>query len=217
MYKGFIFDFDGLILDTEKPRYIAWKEIFAEYGITLTYRDWWKAIGTGPSCYDPGKHVSEISNGKYTSEQLREITDVRALELMKDTDLLPGVRTFLETADAAGIPMVIASSSSSDWVTWHLERYGILPFFNAVLTAQDVKNVKPDPDLYLLALQRLSLPADSVLAFEDSPNGITAAKNAGLRCIAIPNEITGEMDLSAADLIVSSMTEISPDTAYPWE
>jgi HAD superfamily hydrolase (TIGR01509 family) len=213
-YSGFVFDFDGLIIDTEIARFTAWQEVFKKYGYPLTYRDWWKTIGTGPSAYDPGQHLAKLTHGKVDKFQLRESMNNRASELLEKSDLLPGVRSFIEHAFLSGKPMTLASSSNRDWVIPYLERFDILKYFLGVYTAQDVSKVKPDPELYLLAVKKLGLPVSKVLAFEDSPNGIRAAKAAGLRCIAIPNQITREMDISLSDLVIESFEKINPSDSF---
>lgn len=214
IFKGFIFDFDGLILDTEIPRFTAWQEAFSKYGFPLTYRDWWKTIGTGPTAYDPGKHLYDLTQEKVDIPSLRLSVNTRTDELLQEAELLPGVKDFIKTAHHLRMPMAVASSSDRSWVISNLEKFNILEFFEVVFTSEDVEKVKPDPELYLRALQHLSLPANSAVAFEDSPNGIKSAKQAGLRCVAVPNRITREMDLSAADLIISSFEEISPTTSF---
>lgn len=213
-FSGYIFDFDGLIVDTEMPRYIAWREEYEKFDQTLTIRDWWIAIGTGPAVFDPAKQLSELAEKKVTPDEILEVVDARSYELMEEVTLLPGVGEFIIKADALGIPMAVASSSSRKWVVDHLEKFRLLPYFRSVVTAEDVQNVKPDPDLYLLALKNLELTNKSVCAFEDSPNGIKAAKAAGLRCLAIPNQITREMDLHQADKIFDSFLDIEPDSDF---
>ena len=213
-FSGFIFDFDGLILDTEMPRFTAWQEEFAKLGFPLTFRDWWKTIGTGPSAYDPAKHLYELTKGRVDPVAINRSANIRADELVASAQLLPGVEDFIQTAAKAGKPMAVASSSDYEWVIGHLTRFDLLPYFMAVFTARDVKNVKPDPALYLLATEKFGLPASSILAFEDSPNGIKAAKAAGLHCLAVPNRITSEMDLSSADLIVESFTGLHPESHF---
>ena len=213
-FLGFIFDFDGLILDTEMPRFTAWQEEFAKLGFPLTFRDWWKTIGTGPSAYDPAEHLYELTEGRVDPEALNSSANVRADELVASAHLLPGVEDFIRSAAEAGMPMAVASSSDHDWVIGHLTRFNMLPYFKAVFTAHDVENVKPDPELYLIATNKLALPTSSILAFEDSPNGIKAAKAAGLHCLAVPNRITSEMDLSSADLIVESFTGLHPENHF---
>jgi HAD superfamily hydrolase (TIGR01509 family) len=216
-FSGFVFDFDGLMLDTEIPRFTAWQEAFEKLGFSLTYRDWWKTIGTGPSAYDPSMHLFELTNGSVDITALRETAVTRADELLESAELLPGVKVFIESAARRNLPMAVASSSDHDWVFGHLENFSLLQYFQTILTAQDVQNVKPDPELYLLAVKKLALSADSVLAFEDSPNGIKAAKLAGLRCVAVPNRITREMDLSLADLVIDSFNEIHPEDSFPFD
>jgi HAD superfamily hydrolase (TIGR01509 family) len=216
-FKGFIFDFDGLMLDTEMPRFTAWQEEFTKLGFPLTFKDWWKTIGTGPSAYDPAEHLFELTNGLADRSALRRSAGARADELVASAQLLPGVGDFIKKAAEAKMPMAVASSSDRDWVTGHLAKHNLLPYFQAVFTAQDVQNVKPDPELYLLAVKTLALPVDSILAFEDSPNGIKAAKAAGLRCVAVPNRITREMDLSSADLIAESFLSLHPQDNFAIE
>jgi putative hydrolase of the HAD superfamily len=213
-FKGFVFDFDGLIIDTEIPRYIAWREAYENYGQPLSIRDWWIAIGTGPAVFDPVRHLYELTDQKIDMEAVSKTVDTRSYELMEKAELLPGVEGFIQSAADAGMPMAVASSSSRSWVTGHLERYGLIRYFQHVETIENVENVKPAPDLYLLAVKNLAIPIDSVLTFEDSPNGIKAAKAAGLRCIAVPNQITREMDLSQADKLIGSFSEIRPQDDF---
>jgi HAD superfamily hydrolase (TIGR01509 family) len=133
---------------------------------------------------------------------------------MDEVELLPGVEAFIKQANDLGLPMAVASSSSAEWVIGHLERFRLRHYFKSVVTSEDVQHVKPEPDLYLLALQNLGLSNVSVLAFEDSPNGIKAAKAAGLHCLAVPNLITREMDLQQADKMYGSFLELHPDLDF---
>jgi HAD superfamily hydrolase (TIGR01509 family) len=212
--KGFIFDFDGLILDTEMPRFIAWQEVFQSYGCPFSVRDYWEVIGTGPGTNDPIQSLIDFTHGKLTRSEFSWTVDNRAKELMEKADLQPGVEDFIKIAAREDIPLTIASSSKREWVIDHLEKFDLVSYFKSILTAEDAIHVKPDPELYLLAINKLGLPADSVLAFEDSPNGIKSAKAAGLRCLAVPNLITREMDLSQADQVVESFSLISPGDSF---
>jgi HAD superfamily hydrolase (TIGR01509 family) len=214
-FSGFIFDFDGLIVDTEMPRYNAWREVYESYGVALPLRDWWIAIGTGPAVFDPGRNLHELSKGKADSEKTHRTADKRSDELMESAELYPGVADFIQAAFEAKMPMAVASSSNRGWVIGHLERFDLLRYFQSVFTAENVVNVKPDPELYVMAARKLGLPIDQLLAFEDSPNGIKAAKAAGLHCVAVPNIITREMDLSQADWIVDSFARLHPTAQYP--
>jgi beta-phosphoglucomutase-like phosphatase (HAD superfamily) len=115
----------------------------------------------------------------------------------------------LEEARALGIKLAIASSSSRSWVEGHLERLGLAPHFECVRCSDHVTVVKPDPTLYRLALEALGVAPEEAIAFEDSPNGILAAKRAGLFCVAVPNDATRDLALNAADLCVASLADVT--------
>lgn len=206
--KGIIFDFDGLILDTELPGFIAWKEIFDQYQLPFTFQHWHKAIGTGPSAYDPAIDLCSQVEESLNSEEIRQNQLRRAYEILETMSPLPGVLEVIEGAKKAGIKMAVASSSPRDWVINHLTRLDLVSIFDFILTAEDVINVKPQPDLFLLALKKLGISASEAVVFEDSPNGIKAARAAGVFVIVVPNEITKTMDTSEADLEIRSFEEI---------
>lgn len=208
--KGIIFDFDGLIIDTEMPGCNAWAELFNHHGFSFTIEDWKKAIGTGPSAYDPSKHLSQLTNGLLDAQTIQEQTLARTRELIEMQSMLPGVLDFIIESEHLGLPMAVASSSNREWVEGYLAKLGIRKFFKTVCTSDDVTNVKPDPELFLLAAKNLGISPSEALIFEDSPSGIKAAKAAGILCIAIPNAITKSMDLSLATRIVNSFLDINP-------
>jgi len=115
----------------------------------------------------------------------------------------------LDAAREMGVRLGVASSSTRDWVAGHLARLGILERFECLRCRDDVANAKPEPDLYLAVLDCLGVDATEAIAIEDSPNGIAAAKRAGMRCVAIPNSITARLDLSEADVTLTSLAELS--------
>jgi len=125
--------------------------------------------------------------------------------------VMQGVVAFIEQAEARHIPMAVCSSSSHAWVQGHLQRIKLLHHFRYIITIDDVTAPKPDPQLYCLAASRMGFPPKSLVAFEDSLNGVMAAKAAGLYCIAIPNEMTRSMNLEQADQIASSFMDLSLD------
>ncbi len=208
--KGFIFDFDGLILDTEVPGCNAWVELFDQHGFTFTVEDWKKAIGSGPSAYDPGLHLHHLTGGRLDVKTLNQASFVRSLELVKDQPILPGVEGFIQASLNIGLVLAVASSSPRSWVEGHLARLGLRQYFNVVCTADDVSEVKPSPELFLKAALKLGVAPSEVIVFEDSPNGITAARRAGMFCITVPNEITLTMDVSHANRRVNSFLELDP-------
>jgi len=209
--KGLIFDFDGLILDTEVPGFLAWKEIFYKFHLPFTYAHWAKAIGTGPSAYDPALDLCSQVDIQMDPARIREIQLERAHEILRDVPVQPGVLEFIKQAQRKGLDMAIASSSPRDWVMTHINRLNLRNYFDFILTAEDVASVKPAPDLYLSALERLSLAQSEAIVFEDSPNGITAARAGGIFVIAVPNEITKTMNTSHADMSVNSFFDLDID------
>jgi beta-phosphoglucomutase-like phosphatase (HAD superfamily) len=124
-------------------------------------------------------------------------------------DAMPGVRDRLAEGRALGLKLAIASSSEQAWVDDHLRALTLAPLFDAVLVRNDRLPAKPKPDLYLAALAALGASASEAVAFEDSMNGIAAAKAAGIFCVAVPNAMTSGLDLSRADLRVDSLRDVT--------
>jgi len=122
--------------------------------------------------------------------------------------LLPGVDAILRAANAAGLQIGLASSSTCAWVTGHLTRLGIIQYFNCVLARDDVRRTKPDPELFLSALDCLGLQPDQAVVFEDSPNGILAARRAGIFAVAVPGELTRHLSIDNADLRLDSLADL---------
>jgi putative hydrolase of the HAD superfamily len=206
-----IFDFDGLILDTETCTYETTASIFAEHGVTLDLAWWHSIIGTADH-----RHWSEI-----LAERMGRPVDRGALVAQREERRIRVIRTLppragvvelLDSAVSEGIPMAVASSSGLDWVGGHLERLGLRPSFAAVVTRDDVSGngarTKPAPDLFLLAAERLGVEPARCIAFEDSPNGVAAARAAGMVVVGVPGPMTTGLDMSAADLVVPSLAGV---------
>ena len=209
MIRGIIFDFDGLIVDTEWSVYQSWVELFDAFSAELPLDQWTSIIGTSAhEHFDPfmllEQHTGPIPNQK----ELRQKRLDRELELAHAQPILPGVEDYLQKSKAWPLKLGVASSSNRNWVEGNLDRLGLLGYFNVVHTSEDVKRTKPDPALFKLTLQSLGLPSDEVLVLEDSPNGVTAAKAAGIFTVAIPNPLTVELNLDHADLILKSLAQI---------
>jgi len=197
--RALVFDFDGLILDTETPEFRAWQELFAAHGGQLTTADWAHVIGSMDSGWDPAVELGRQTGLVYERDELRAAWKPRQVELLAQETVSLGV----------------ASSSPRWWVRGNLERLGIFESFDAVATGDEVRRTKPDPAVYLLALERLSVPARAAIALEDSPNGVRAAQAAGMRCAAVPNDVSRHLDLSGADALLGSLSELNLD-ALPW-
>ena len=211
MIKGFVFDFDGLILDTEMPQFVCWKEVYARYGLPYTLQDWWKAIGTNHEIFDPARELRDQIGEEIDIEGINHWVVEQAVKMLADQPLCPGVKEFLEKSHVAKIPMTIASSSTFEWVAGYLTKFNLTNYFQEVFTSRDVKFVKPNPDLYLLATKYLHLTPDQVMAFEDSLNGLKAANAAGIFCTVIPSKLTRGMDFRLADRIIPSFVDLDLD------
>jgi HAD superfamily hydrolase (TIGR01509 family) len=211
MLKALIFDFDGLILDTETPEYIAWKDIYQEYRFELPSDEWGKIVGGyGLSNFDAAEHLSLLSQGRLDSASLRarHISESGALILAQP--ILPGVMDIIHEAKHLGLKLAIASSSPHSWVDGHANRLGILHYFDQVICADDVGigRTKPNPDLFLAALNQLQVQKEAVVVLEDSPNGIKAAKRAGIFVVVVPNPVTSLLNLEGADLTLKSLVDL---------
>lgn len=207
-FKALVFDFDGLILDTEGPIYQSWKEIYESFGGQLPLSDWAGIIGAGPKTHDPYALLEKQLGYKVQRERIKAPRKQRELELIEAQEVLPGVREILDSAKKLGLKIGLASSSSCKWVTGHLSRLGLLDYFDVIRGEDDVASTKPDPELYLKVIAALGFPASRVIAFEDSPNGILAAKRAGLFCVAVPNFLTSQLPLDLADLRLDSLSDM---------
>ena len=206
--KLIVFDFDGLILDTEVPVYDAWQELYVEHGQHLPFEKWAECIGTA-DVFDPCVDLAERVGRALDASALRQRHRVRTDGLITAQPVLPGVVERLDEAVEMGLTLAVASSSSRGWVEGHLERLGLLERFHAIRCSDDVPRVKPDPALYRAVLEATGVRATDAIALEDSPNGVLAAKRAGLACVAVPNALTARLDLGHADLLLDSLAELS--------
>jgi HAD superfamily hydrolase (TIGR01509 family) len=207
LIKALVFDFDGTILDTETQHYNAFQEMYKEHGSELPLEVWGECIGTH-SGFNPYEYLEEQINKKLNHEELRIKKTERALALIKEQKPLPGIENYLKAAKEMGLKIGLASSSSRQWVMEHLERIGLSHYFEVIKTADDVEKVKPDPALYLKAVDELGVKPGEAIAFEDSVNGSLAAKKAGLYCVAIPNPVTRHMQFDEVDHQMESIAEL---------
>jgi HAD superfamily hydrolase (TIGR01509 family) len=207
--RALIFDFDGLMVDTEGPALESWQEIFAAHGCALPLSAWALCLGGSGAEFDPCAYLEEHSKRAINREAIRERRRQRKLELAMAQPLLPGVGEYIATARQLGLKLGVASSSGRQWVMGHLDRLGMSAHFDCVTCADDVTRVKPDPELYQTTLAVLDVRADQAVVLEDSPNGVLAAKRAGLFCIAVPNPITGQLCLDHADMRLTSLADVS--------
>ena len=209
MINALIFDFDGLILDTETAGYRTWQEIYRENGCELPLSTWAVCIGTYSSSFDPCDYLQAQLGRSIDRAGILARYRLRNNQLIEQQRVLPGVEAYLKTAKRLDLKTGLASSSPRSWVAPHLSRLGLLSYFDVLKTGDDVGQTKPDPAIYRQALRDLGVDSKEAIAIEDSPNGVLAAKRAGIFCVAVPNEITCQLAIEAADLKLSSLDEHS--------
>jgi HAD superfamily hydrolase (TIGR01509 family) len=208
--NALIFDFDGIIIDSESPGFQTWSELFQAHGCVLPFDKYSSCIGTVDG-FDLHGYLEELTGRPLDRRTVEASCTGRWMELVKAQPLLPGIRSCVAQARARGLKLGVASSSTRDWVVSNLRRFDLVDEFDALCTRDLVSAVKPDPALYLLALEQLGVEAGEAIAFEDSPHGILAAKRAGIFCIAIPNALTRDLSLDLADLRLTSLEEFNLD------
>lgn len=210
--QALIFDFDGLILDTEMPDYKSWQSVYAQYGQVLPVEMWGQIVGgTGASDFDPHTYLEEISGKSLDREQIWISRRKAYLDSVAEQPVLPGVLDYLEGAKRLGLRLGLASSSPENWVHGHLNRLCLLDRFEVIKTADDVAHTKPDPELFVAVLAALGVDASAAVVFEDSTNGIAAAKAAGIYSVAVPNPLTAQLPMQGADLRLDSLADLSLD------
>ena len=207
-FEAVVFDFDGLILETEHADYESWGRLYREHGQHLSMELWGDVIGRGRKFFDPFDEL-ERRLGRELPGKERILAERRAhqLAIVAELEILPGVREVIADARRLDLKLGVASSSGRAWVGGHLERLG-LGDWDCVRSRDDVVEAKPDPELYLSVCACMGVEPARSLALEDSANGIRAAKAAGLKCVAVPNSMTAGLDLSGADLRLTSLADL---------
>jgi HAD superfamily hydrolase (TIGR01509 family) len=209
--KALLFDFDGTLVDTESVDLRSWREIFTAHGVELPIDRFALRIGTlnGPNEFD---ELDALLPSPCDREAVEAARRRREAELLELEQLRPGVRALIDDATSHGLELAIVSSSAHSWVQPNLLRLGLDQGWSALVCADgDTARCKPSPALYREALELLGVDAGEAIAVEDSPNGVAAARAAGIFCVAVPNPVTSVLDLSNADLLIDSLEELSLD------
>jgi HAD superfamily hydrolase (TIGR01509 family) len=207
MIRALVFDFDGLILDTETPLIDAYAEVHARHGVVFDRELFIRGVGAAEYAFDPWHGFAPHADRLALESERRAVKDTFLLR----QPVLPGVAELLAAGRAAGLHVGLASNSEHTWVDPHLKRLGLFEHFDFIACRGDAPSPKPEPDLYKLVLNRFGLRGHEAVAFEDSHTGALAAKRANLFVVAVPNESTAHHDLSHADLQVKSLAEVSLD------
>jgi HAD superfamily hydrolase (TIGR01509 family) len=204
MIRAFVFDFDGLVIDTESALINAYADVHARHGMAFDRELFVRSVGHADYSFDPW-HAFE----KWADRAALEIErQKRNRELGLLLPILPGVVSLLDDARAAGLRLGVASNSGHAHVDGHLGRLGLLQYFEFLACREDVPSPKPAPDLYRLVVSHFGLSGEKAVAFEDSQTGVLAAKAAGLWAVAVPNPSTAHHDFTAADLRAPSLADL---------
>ena len=209
--RAFLFDFDGLILDTETASRAGWQWLYRELGHELPPDKWQLMVGTVDG-WDIWGHLEELVGEPLDRPHWNERRFAHELSLLEAEELRPGISDYLAYAEREGLRRAIVSSASRGWIDRHLARLEREVGWDAIVTADhDPDRAKPRPTLYLEALDELGVEAGEAIAFEDSPNGANAARAAGIFVVGIPNSVTADMGLdAAADLVLDSLADVKP-------
>ena len=208
MIKAIVFDFDGLIFDTETAEYRAFQEIYTAHGVELDLEVWGQWVGTDSSPFNPYDHLDECVGRPLEREAIRTWRRANYKKLIAEEQVRPGVEDCLKSAKELGLRIGLASSSPRAWVTEHLHALGLIHCFDCIRVREDVATVKPDPELYLQVIRRFGIEPEEAVAFEDSPNGALAAKRAGMYCVVVPNDVTRALPFGDVDLRLESLEHI---------
>lgn len=207
--KALVFDFDGLMLDTESPVLRSFQEVFEQHGAVLSDELWGDYIGRDSTSFDIYGHLEALIGRTIERDAVHRGRRARCDELILLEQIRPGVVAWLDDARTAGLTCAVASSSSRVWVEGHLVRHGLLDRFVCLRCRDDVPRAKPAPDLYLAALDVLGVAPAEAIAIEDSPHGVASAKAAGLYCLAVPNDVTRALCFDHADLVIESLNDLA--------
>lgn len=208
--RALIFDFDGLILETETPAYQAWAEIYRELGHELPKERWLEYIGREGGWFDALAYLEGLAGPQPDRDALERRRDARKTELVAGVAESAGLRDLLNEGKLRALRLAVCSSSTPKWVVGHLERLGLASFFDHIQCRdRDDLRAKPAPDLYLAACAGLGVRPAEAIAFEDSRNGMLAAQAAGMRCVVVPNQLTVAMDLNGAEHRFESLAAVS--------
>lgn len=208
MIKAIVFDFDGVILDSERIMYLVMQKMFQRYQVDLPLSIWSQAIGTQHG-FDSIGYLEEHANVKIDRDAFREERDALFNQLVDEEEVLPGVKSVLNQAKSLGLKIGLATSSKGEWPRKHLSRLGLADYFQSIKSWDDVQKVKPDPALYIKSLESLEVLPKEAIAIEDSFNGSLAAKRAGMYCIVVPNAVTKQMPFGHVDGSFKSLQDVS--------
>jgi HAD superfamily hydrolase (TIGR01509 family) len=206
--EAVLFDFDGVLVDTEWAIYDAWHRTFISNGHPLPLEIYTQCIGSDFATWSPKTHLEELTGSSFDWHDLDTRRQEEIVRDLAGEGPMPGAVALLAKLREEGIRAAVVSSSSHHWVDGWLEKLELTSWFETVVCRGDAERIKPAPDLYLEAVRRLDLRAGNCLVIEDSLNGIKAANAAGIPVWAVPNRVTACLDFSLAAWVFASLEEV---------
>lgn len=207
MIKAIVFDFDGLILDTEFVLYEVFCDLLKDHSADLSIAEYASFIGTDSE--ELYAFIESHVKGKMTKQEIIEESHRIHKEKLMSPIAREGVHDYLQEAKKLGLKIGLASSSNREWVTHFLQELKIIDYFDVIQTSDDVEKVKPDPTLYSNVINKMNITPSEAIAFEDSANGAKAAISAGLKCVIVPNAVSENLVFENYQLRLSNMKEKS--------
>jgi HAD superfamily hydrolase (TIGR01509 family) len=216
-FSAVLFDFDGVLVDTEWAIYQAWRRLFEAHGHALPLSIYTRCIGTDFATWSPKTHLEDLVGTGFDWHDLDVRRQDEIMAELADAGAMPGAGALLAQLAAAGMPCAVVSSSSHHWVDGWLERLELARYFQTTVCRGDAPAIKPAPDLFLAAAERLGVRPAACLVIEDSLNGVIAARAAGMTVWAVPNRVTAELDFAMAARVFADLTEIAGELAFVLE
>lgn len=202
-----LFDFDGIVVDTEWAIYQAWLRTFEAHDHPLPLELYTRCIGSDFDTWSPKTHLEELTGNSFDWHDLDARRQKEIVSELEGSQAMAGLHEMLDKLDRKQIPAAVVSSSSHNWVGGWLERIELTQRFKTVVCRGDAPRIKPAPDLYLEAAKRLEIDPANCLVIEDSMNGVKSAKAAGMKVWAVPNRVTSCLDFRAADEVFHSLLD----------
>ncbi|MCB2410518.1 HAD family hydrolase [Hymenobacter lucidus] len=210
MIRTVIFDMDGVLVDTEPLHHDAFFRHFAELGIAMTREEYATFLGSSTrNVYQQLKAQFGLREEVETLIHRKRELFGTSFDASTELDLLPGARPLIEDLHRAGVPLQLASSASKETIARVFTRFELYPYFDNLVSGEDFPQSKPNPAIFLHAAQLAGIPPHECLVIEDSANGVTAAKAAGMYCVGYSSEHSEGQDLHHADQVVSHLSQLS--------
>jgi len=203
-----LFDFDGILVDTEWAIYQAWLRTFQRHGHDLPLSLYTRCIGSDFDAWSPKAHLEDLTKLGIDWEEMDAARQVEIRADLEKEGPMDGVLELLGEIKERGILQAVVSSSSHGWVDGWLEKLELRGFFADVICKGDAPRIKPAPDLYVAAAGRLGVAPGGCLVIEDSHNGLLAAHAAGMKTWIVPNRVTAGLDFSLAEKVVGNFHKL---------